>query len=92
MRWRTGRRVGRTIYRQLGPVPSDEDPLIGVMDTPELAGLAVDAVNRWAWLLDAVRGIPGDAESVQDDSVAQTPTPEDPSPQIPAQRPGGDRA
>jgi len=43
--WRTGRRVGRTIYAQQGPEPSDSDPLIGVMDTPELAALAVAARN-----------------------------------------------
>lgn len=44
-RWRTGRKVGRTIYLQVGPEPSDDDVLIGVMDTPELAALAVQAVN-----------------------------------------------
>jgi hypothetical protein len=44
-RWRVGRKVGRTIYRQLGSEPSDDDPLIGVMDTPELARTAVEAVN-----------------------------------------------
>jgi 6-pyruvoyltetrahydropterin/6-carboxytetrahydropterin synthase len=43
--WRTGRRVGRTIYAQAGPEPSDDDLLIGVMDTPELAAEAVDAHN-----------------------------------------------
>lgn len=45
-RWRVGRKVGRTIYQQTGPEPDDTDPLIGVMDTPELAALAVEAVNR----------------------------------------------
>lgn len=44
-RWRTGRKVGRTIYAQMGPEPSDDDPLIGVMDTPDLAHLVVRAVN-----------------------------------------------
>lgn len=44
-RWRTGRKVGRTIYRQTGPYPSDEDPLIGVMDTVALAHEAVEAHN-----------------------------------------------
>jgi hypothetical protein len=43
--WRTGRKVGRTIYAQMGPEPSDDDPLIGVMDTPDLAALVVLAVN-----------------------------------------------
>lgn len=44
-RWRTGRKVGRTLYAQLGPEPSDDDPLIGVMDTTELAAEAVAAHN-----------------------------------------------
>lgn len=39
--WRTGRKVGRTIYAQQGTEPSDDDPLIGVMDTPEIAAEAV---------------------------------------------------
>jgi hypothetical protein len=33
MRWRTGRKVGRTIYAQIGDQPSDHDPLLGLMDT-----------------------------------------------------------
>jgi len=45
--WRTGRKVGRTVYLQLGDEPSDDDPLIGVMDTPELADAAVTAYNAW---------------------------------------------
>jgi len=45
MKWRTGRRVGRTIYQQHGDEPSDDDQLIGVMDTAELAQEAVDAAN-----------------------------------------------
>jgi hypothetical protein len=43
--WRVGRKVGRTIYRMRGNDPSDDDELIGVMDTPALAVEAVDAVN-----------------------------------------------
>jgi hypothetical protein len=44
--WRVGRRVSRTIYQQLGPEPSDADPLIGVMDSPEIASHAVVAHNE----------------------------------------------
>jgi len=44
--WRTGRKVGRTIYVQVGDGPSDGDQLIGVFDTPELAQRAVTAVNN----------------------------------------------
>jgi hypothetical protein len=39
--WRQGRTVGRTIYARLRTVPSDDDPLIGVMDTPKIAYEAV---------------------------------------------------
>jgi hypothetical protein len=44
-KWRVGRHVGRTVYLQAGSEPSDEDVLIGVMDTTELAIEVVDAVN-----------------------------------------------
>ena len=44
-RWRVGRKVGRTIYAQMADAPRDDDPLIGVMDTPALARAAVDAHN-----------------------------------------------
>lgn len=44
--WRTGRKVYRTIYVQLGDEPSNEDPLIGLMDTPKLAQEAVEAHNE----------------------------------------------
>lgn len=56
--WRVGHKVGRTIYactyepgdllggRQSNlTIASEDDPLIGVMDTPELARAAVDAHN-----------------------------------------------
>jgi hypothetical protein len=45
-RWRVGRKVGRTVYVQLGPEPSDDDPLIGMMDTRELAAQVVLDHNR----------------------------------------------
>lgn len=44
-RWRVGRKVGRTIYIQVGDEPSSRDELIGVMDSLGLAQTAVDAVN-----------------------------------------------
>lgn len=46
--WRTGRKVGRTIYALLSDdpqQPSDDDPLIGTMDTPALAAEAARAHN-----------------------------------------------
>ena len=45
MIWRVGRKVGRTIYLQAGEEPSDDDRLIGMMDTPELAQIVAAAVN-----------------------------------------------
>jgi hypothetical protein len=57
-RWRVGRKVGRTIYRQIYQQPSDADPLIGVMDTPELAARVVASVNR-DWL-DGLRQPPSE--------------------------------
>lgn len=47
-RWRTGRKVGRTIYALISDdagLVSEEDPLVGVMDTPALAAEAVRAHN-----------------------------------------------
>jgi hypothetical protein len=38
--------VGRTIYHQVGPEPSDDDELVGLLDTPVLASLFVWAVNN----------------------------------------------
>lgn len=46
MRFRVGRKVGRTIYRQLGEEASDSDVLVGLMDTVALAKLAVEALNE----------------------------------------------
>jgi len=43
--WRVGRKVGRTLYAQLGDQPSDSDPLIGLMDTATLAREAATAHN-----------------------------------------------
>ena len=43
--WRTGRKLGRTVYAVVGLVPSDHDLLIGVMDTKALAAAAVAAHN-----------------------------------------------
>lgn len=46
-RWRVGRKVGRTLYLQSGPRPEDTDVLIGCMDTPDLAAIAVAAVAAY---------------------------------------------
>jgi hypothetical protein len=43
--WRTGRKLGRTIYVQLGPEPSDHDELVAMAETPELARLIVNEHN-----------------------------------------------
>jgi hypothetical protein len=46
MYWRTGRKLGRTIYAQLGPGAADADWLIGMMDSLELAEDVVAAHNK----------------------------------------------
>lgn len=47
--WRVGRKVGRTIYAQCEPHrASDDDRLIGLMDTADLAAEAVRAHNQLA--------------------------------------------
>ncbi|HEY4452348.1 MAG TPA: hypothetical protein VGN13_12235 [Solirubrobacteraceae bacterium] len=51
-RWRVGRKVGRTIYAQRGERPADDDPLIGVLDTPELASRAVEDHNAREAVVD----------------------------------------
>ena len=43
--WRVGRKVGRTVYEIAGDNPSDDDVLIGMMDTAELADEAVTCHN-----------------------------------------------
>ena len=45
-RYRNGRHLGRTIYRQMGENPSDQDEFVGIMDTREMAGVVVDALNH----------------------------------------------
>lgn len=62
-RWRTGRRVGRTIYIQLEDEAGEHDVLVGLMDTRELATLAVSAVNHLLGV-DARRAEPDQPASV----------------------------
>jgi hypothetical protein len=47
--WRVGRKVGRTIYMIVHTEASDDDVLIGVMDSPEIAAEAVTAHNHYLW-------------------------------------------
>lgn len=47
MRLRVGRKVGRTIYRMVGPQSSDNDILIGMVDDEETARVLVHAYNAW---------------------------------------------
>ena len=54
-RWRTGRRNFRAIYRQVGPEPSDADECVGLLDTPEIARMFVDAVNAQGRIHHSVR-------------------------------------
>ena len=51
--WRVGRKVGRTVYADIGDGRGEQ--LIGIMDTIELAGLVVAAVNALAPDLHSAR-------------------------------------
>jgi hypothetical protein len=64
MTYRVGRRLGRTIYRMAGDRPSDQDQLIGTMDTPELGALVVGALNAQERMTMVVRSVT--ARSCQD--------------------------
>ena len=46
LKWRPGRKLGRTLYLQVGDNPGYDDKLVGMMDTPELANLVIHAVNK----------------------------------------------
>lgn len=43
--YRTSRRNRRVVYRQHHDQPADDDVMVGVMDTPELAEVVVAALN-----------------------------------------------
>jgi hypothetical protein len=45
MLWRPGRTVARTVYIQRFDEPSKADQLVGLMDTPGLAGFVCACVN-----------------------------------------------
>lgn len=62
------RTVGRTLYHQLGDEPSDDDPILGLVDTPELAHRIVDALNdshraRWSGVVDRISMTEPDRET-----------------------------
>jgi hypothetical protein len=46
-KWRVGRKLGRSLYFQEGPEPSDDDRFLGLMEKAELAELVVEAVGRF---------------------------------------------
>lgn len=74
--WRVGTKLGRTIYRQVGPEPSEQDVLLGMMESAELAGRVVCLHNQ--------PHLSGDGERLQGlerelrKLAAQTPIPSSP--------------
>jgi hypothetical protein len=44
--WRQGRHEPRHLYAQIGAEPSDDDPIVGTLDTPEAAEEACEAHNE----------------------------------------------
>lgn len=43
--FRTGRSIGRTVYRQLAEGDGAPEAVVGMFDTRELAAFAVEAMN-----------------------------------------------
>lgn len=74
VRFRTGRKVGRTIYMQRGPEPRDSDELCGVMDSPRIAKMFVDAVNQ---VLDDAENTVFGNQRESDESTSKPMTPSD---------------
>lgn len=51
MRWRVGRKLGRTLYLQRGAKPTDGDIFLGLMETTGLAEAVAEAMNHYATAL-----------------------------------------
>lgn len=47
VRYRTGRKLGRTVYAQRLDEPRDDDLLVGTMETPYMADLVVELLNDY---------------------------------------------
>lgn len=56
-RFRVGKETGRTIYRMVGASPSDDDQMVGVLDSPELAQQFVDSANECQDLRERLQSI-----------------------------------
>ncbi len=56
VRWRVGRKVGRTIYAVINENAPDFDPLIGVMDSVVLAEAVVRAHNEERKMMEKTDG------------------------------------
>jgi hypothetical protein len=76
--WRTGRKVGRTIYPESPDAATDAGNLMGVMDVPADARLVVAMRNAFPALLDALARPPiqaligyGDAVLVDENAALQ---------------------
>lgn len=70
--WRQGRKVGRTIYRQLCAEPADGDQLIGVMDDESDAEFVAFARNNMPKLIADVLALHAEVERLRGDAVALT--------------------
>lgn len=46
LRWRVGRKLGRTVYAMLSETPSEDDLLLGVFDEESVAQHIVDIHNE----------------------------------------------
>jgi len=55
LRFRVGRKLGRTLY--LAGIDPDHDPVVGMMDTPELAQYIVDGLAERDRMAELLRGL-----------------------------------
>lgn len=71
MKFRTGRKVGRTLYVQIGDQPDDMDLLIGIVDSSDQADIIVNAVNA----VERIRELHRPHDCTTDHMNPHTPTP-----------------
>jgi hypothetical protein len=70
LRWRTGRKVGRTIYAMIFGEPCTADVLIGMMDSPDLARQVVADHNALLMTGDLSPTASPDSPAPQEDLQA----------------------
>jgi hypothetical protein len=66
--YRVGRHLGRTVYRVVTDTTGEHDELIGMMDTPDLGAMVVEALNLATRMRERAARNWGDLASVPPES------------------------